>query len=825
MARLRIPRAAATTIDTVALLEGEIVHDTTADEMRLGDGATLGGKRLVAAAATVTISAAMIDVVTATTRRNGAAEIAEGLSIFEPNSSPDGVTDNTSAIQAAVTAALAAVSGGAAGAIVYLGPGHWRTTAAFLINEDRVGVVMAAPEVCTVEQLTWGAPVWKFENADYCLLQGGRGLNQQTKSVLSQSVADRVYGEVKRTVAAFATFYNCDFPRVDEVWGEGFVSVISLIGAQRIQNTSAGASDYDSLLLNAAEAQANDYYNNWYAIVLDDGAGAASNWTVVSDYDAASNTATLNPPLTVNGPAKTVSQITRSGATATALCADTSGLANGSVAYLSGAAQSEYNGVFAVANVVANTSFDYTVSGTPASPATLASGYSSLQAAKVIDPSGTHTYILRKNVRSTGARLTNTFGESCDYDILWLDQDDMIIRGHEHLNGEQSQGVTAHALYGSGDTDTDYYKSGRVRIESVSGAGCHGDLVKVRAEDVTIDGLHAERCRSGLALERCDAFLVTGVHARDCGEYYGGADTSAYGINSSDSKNGQIVDPNIAISATYASASQRAYGVSIDADARAVSNVLVRGAKVTSHSNAAAGVTGIYVAHNASPGPQASISRVIADTPEFVQIGTAAMRGAHFEKGSGHELRLPYASGITGDLYRTDSVVSGVSVELDEGRIPSGWTRTNSGSGTLLSFVPRGQISWTPVLAGTGGAANTYSAQTGFYRDLGGGLAWIQFRVVLTALNSTGNLKITGFPRTFSSTYFGQALHAFEADNLTALADFNIIAHGASGSTDINLRKRTSTSGGTAALQPADISATLDIICNGVVMIGDVAVA
>lgn len=65
MARLRVPRAAATEIDGVALQEGEIVHDTTNDNLRLGDGSTLGGKRLVDAASDVTISAAMTPVVQA----------------------------------------------------------------------------------------------------------------------------------------------------------------------------------------------------------------------------------------------------------------------------------------------------------------------------------------------------------------------------------------------------------------------------------------------------------------------------------------------------------------------------------------------------------------------------------------------------------------------------------------------------------------------------------------------------------------------------------------------------------------------------------------
>jgi len=60
--------------------------------------------------------------------------------------------------------------------------------------------------------------------------------------------------------------------------------------------------------------------------------------------------------------------ITRSGATATTTL-NGHGFANGNLVLISGAVQPEYNGVFAIGNVTANT-FTYTVSGTPASPAT-----------------------------------------------------------------------------------------------------------------------------------------------------------------------------------------------------------------------------------------------------------------------------------------------------------------------------------------------------------------------------------------------------------------------------------------------------------------------
>jgi hypothetical protein len=63
-----------------------------------------------------------------------------------------------------------------------------------------------------------------------------------------------------------------------------------------------------------------------------------------------------------------VSGITRSSSTATATV-NSHGLANGDPVTIAGATQSEYNGTFTVSNVTTNT-FDYTVTGTPATPAT-----------------------------------------------------------------------------------------------------------------------------------------------------------------------------------------------------------------------------------------------------------------------------------------------------------------------------------------------------------------------------------------------------------------------------------------------------------------------
>jgi|GEM_PF-1739293 len=65
----------------------------------------------------------------------------------------------------------------------------------------------------------------------------------------------------------------------------------------------------------------------------------------------------------------TISSITRASSTATVTTASNHGLATNSIAVISGATQTEYNGAF-IATVTGATTFTYTVTGTPATPAT-----------------------------------------------------------------------------------------------------------------------------------------------------------------------------------------------------------------------------------------------------------------------------------------------------------------------------------------------------------------------------------------------------------------------------------------------------------------------
>ena len=99
------------------------------------------------------------------------------------------------------------------------------------------------------------------------------------------------------------------------------------------------------------------YYNSpFYVSITCDTSGAVIHYTVNGrDPQAADDT-------------KAVSAITRSGTTATATCTG-HGYAVNDWVQISGANQPEYDGIFVITSVTANT-FSYTITGTPASSAT-----------------------------------------------------------------------------------------------------------------------------------------------------------------------------------------------------------------------------------------------------------------------------------------------------------------------------------------------------------------------------------------------------------------------------------------------------------------------
>jgi hypothetical protein len=133
---------------------------------------------------------------------------------------------------------------------------------------------------------------------------------------------------------------------------------------------STAAADYGS---SSAGTIANTAVINFAACT-----GLSSTVKYFAKIDASSaGNALYSGPLG-NNPAKTISAITRASTTATAT-STAHGYTTGDEVDVSGATQPEYNGNFVITVVDANT-FTYTVSGTPATPATTTG---SIQARKI----------------------------------------------------------------------------------------------------------------------------------------------------------------------------------------------------------------------------------------------------------------------------------------------------------------------------------------------------------------------------------------------------------------------------------------------------------
>jgi uncharacterized phage protein gp47/JayE len=151
---------------------------------------------------------------------------------------------------------------------------------------------------------------------------------------------------------------------------------------------------YERLTRLAASASAgNVTFTGAWGSLLPVGATARS-----SPGDLYTVVGTPPPFAAVNAP---ISSLTRAGAIATAVTAAPHSIATGMSVEITGADQSEYNGVVLV-TVLSPTSFTYAVSGTPVTPATglINAGFIGLSIAVTSNESG-----LGKNL-SSGATLT-----------------------------------------------------------------------------------------------------------------------------------------------------------------------------------------------------------------------------------------------------------------------------------------------------------------------------------------------------------------------------------------------------------------------------------
>jgi hypothetical protein len=132
----------------------------------------------------------------------------------------------------------------------------------------------------------------------------------------------------------------------------GTSSFVSQTTGWRI--TSSGDADFRSTFLEALHAKS-------FMIDLEQASAGGRIET--------KGVAVLSSAFTVPAPGAPVSSITRSGSVATVTTSSAHGFSNGDSVAINGAVQPEYNGVYTI-TVTDPTHYTYTVSGTPATPAT-----------------------------------------------------------------------------------------------------------------------------------------------------------------------------------------------------------------------------------------------------------------------------------------------------------------------------------------------------------------------------------------------------------------------------------------------------------------------
>lgn len=122
----------------------------------------------------------------------------------------------------------------------------------------------------------------------------------------------------------------------------------------------------------------------------------------------------LDPAGPGDGIERAVSSITRSGSVATLTTSSPHGFSSGFKVRVRGAAQTEYNGVFTIFNVTATT-FDYNVTGTPASPAT----------GTIVCGWGMAALVLSEDIAPSGVTFVQPFDSTSGISLGQLDPDNV----------------------------------------------------------------------------------------------------------------------------------------------------------------------------------------------------------------------------------------------------------------------------------------------------------------------------------------------------------------------------------------------------------------
>lgn len=224
-------------------------------------------------------------------------------------------------------------------------------------------------------------------------------------------------------------------------------------------------------------------------------------------------------------PSIDLTSVTRSGSTATALTSDTQGIVNGQTVHIFAedpeTTESEYLGDFTVSNVVTDTSFEYTVSGAPTTPATGNILFYDNSEANASDYDITFERVEIKNCNDYGfdphERVTRLRLIDCKSDSNDLDNyvADYIIDG-------QYKGCTSTSATRHGFNITTATNNFRLTNCSSSGDGQNGIIVQKGSgntpdcKDLIIANNTVELAgREGMKIRQSHDYTIKGNIVRD----------------------------------------------------------------------------------------------------------------------------------------------------------------------------------------------------------------------------------------------------------------------------------------------------------------------
>ncbi len=166
-----------------------------------------------------------------------------------------------------------------------------------------------------------------------------------------------------------STFENIDITSYLNAATPGHILAAGNVLA--IQLLNASPTDGDMLLLpEISQISTTQLGTHFFSTATPAAGNSQSFWQKAPDpvFSATHGIYTQSIPLTLSTASQTVTKLTRKNSTATATVAS-HGFAVGDLVRISGASPAQYNGDFII-TAAAQDTFDYTVSGAPASPAT-----------------------------------------------------------------------------------------------------------------------------------------------------------------------------------------------------------------------------------------------------------------------------------------------------------------------------------------------------------------------------------------------------------------------------------------------------------------------